>query len=315
MRTRILRFPDESLGDLLDGRFPKWPKVAEAQGEVVVSGRPKLVLRLVDLPDRQRRLLACVPPDLLYGLCFSSGANVEAALSSCSVSNRLRLVDLLGTCVNDDPFLRLVSNLPALRSIYLGDTKISDFAFRDMPRLLSVRAVRSSGRTVAFGDKGLIGIGVKMPRLLELDISNADTICDEGVRGISHLPLRVLNLSGSRITNSSLASVMGMGSLRKIGLSHTGISDDGLYFLKSLPRLRLLMLNGTLVTDEGLPELQAISGLRVLYLNSTLITDKAARWLANMSNLRVLSVGHQLTSDCVQSLRRALPKCKVSTAS
>jgi Leucine-rich repeat (LRR) protein len=311
MRTRVVQFPAESLGELLDERFREWPKIAEAQGEVTILGRPKLVLRLIDLPDRQRTFLTSIPTDLLYGICFTSAPNCEAAVPYLLASHCIRMIDLSGSGIGDDVFLRLIKSLPYLRTIYFGGTRISEFAFRDMPRLLSVRVLRSFGRSAAIGDRGAVSAGLKMPRLLTLDFSNAD-ITDEGVRGISHLPLRTFNISGNRITDAGLASLVGMCSLRKLALSYTKISDAALYFLQFLPRLTLLMLDGTVVTDEGLPYLQKLSSLRVLYLSGTQITDKAVRWLVQMRSLRVLSLGQQLSLDGAESIRKALPNCKIS---
>jgi hypothetical protein len=310
MLTRVLKFPDQSLGELLDERFPGRPKVAEARGEVTILGRPKLVLHLAEIP-RQPAFLKTLPIDALYGIRFALRPLCEAAVPYLSALSGLRMIDLSDSGIDDDVFLRFVTSLPRLRVIDFGGTLVSDFALRDTPRLLCARMFRSLGRRVPIGDMGAVSIGAKMPRLIALDLSHTD-LGDAGLRGITHLPLRFLNISGSKATDAGLASLGTTSSLRKLVLSHTKISDTGLYFLQSLSRLTLLMLNGTTVSDEGLPHLLRLPKLRVLYLGSTRITEKAVRSLAQMTRLRILSLGQQLSQDSIESLRKALPNCRIS---
>jgi internalin A len=207
--------------------------------------------------------------------------------------------------------LELLAGLPNLRSIDFGGTLVSDFALRDMPQSKSLRIFRTLGRRVSIGDRGAISVGTKMPRLITLDLSKTD-VGDEGVRGLTHLPLRFLNILGTRMTDAGVASMAGMHSLRKLVLSFTKISDASLYFIQAMPRLNLLMLDGTAVTDEGLSYILKLPSLSALYLNGTHITDNATRCLTQMTQLRVLAVGQQLSPDSVGLLRKALPKCRIS---
>lgn len=310
MFTRVLRFPDRSVGDLLDERFPEWPRIADAQGDVTISGRQKIVLRLTE-PPSQCQLLKRLQVDSLYGVRLAFGSVGRADLSSLFALKGLRHIDLSDSGVSDDAFLGFVTNFPRLRAIDFGGTSISDLAFRDMPRLQSMLMLRSLGRGASVSNSGAMNVGTKMPRLVTLDFSRTD-IGDEGVRGITHLPLRFLNILGTRITDAGLASLANMPSLRKLVLSFTKISDAALYFLQTMSRLTLLMLDGTLITDEGLSYVTKLPRLSVLYLNGTQITDKATKWLSRMTQLRVLSLGQQLGPDSLEWLRKALPKCRIS---
>jgi hypothetical protein len=309
MFARILRFPAESLGELLDERFRDWPKVAEAQGDVEICGRPKLVLRLAEPPIQWYSPLT--PSDSLYGIRLAFSPLRQGDLPFIFALRGLRLLDLCDSGVGDDMFLGLLTGLPYLRSVDFGGTLVSDFALRDMPQLMSLRILRTLGRRVPVGDRGAIAVGTKMPRLVTLDLSKTD-VGDEGVRGLTHLRLRFLNMLGTRVTDAGIASMAGMHSLRKLVLSFTKISDASLYFIQAMTRLTLLMLDGTGVTDEGLSYILKLSSLTVLYLNGTHITENATKWLAQMTRLRVLAVGQQLSADSVEHLRRALPNCRIS---
>jgi len=311
MQSRILRFPDECVGELVDERFLSRPRIADACGTVTIIGRPKLILRLGELRLRRPEFLLTFPSDALYGIQFASTAACEMALPYLARLGGIRLLDLSGSGIGDDLFLRCLRSLPSLRAIHFGGTLVSDFGIRDISRSQTARILLTQGRGIAIGDSGAVSIGLKLPRLFALDLSPSG-VGDEGLRGLTRLPLRLLNVLGSKITDAGLASLGGTTSLRKLALSHTRISDAGLYFLRSMNRLTLLMLDGTHVTDEGLPCLARLPNMRVLFLSNTEITDKGAQWLSKMTSLRVLSLGRRLSKEAVTSLRKALPDCNIT---
>ena len=98
-----------------------------------------------------------------------------------------------------------------------------------------------------------------------------------------------LDLSGPETTDEVLAEKLkGLTKLEVLDLANTKITDAGLVHLKGLTKLEGLNLWGTQVTDAGLEHLKGFSNLEEVYLSGTQVTD--AR---------------------VQSLREALPDCKI----
>jgi hypothetical protein len=92
---------------------------------------------------------------------------------------------------------------------------------------------------------------------------------DDGLKRLGFLKelrqLRILNLTGARITDKGLASLGRLIGLEQLVLNSTPITDAGLKHLKGLRGLKNLQLISTRVTDEGttalkeaLPETQIV---------------------------------------------------------
>lgn len=310
MKKRVLEFPDASVGELLDERFKRLPKVADACGQVIISGRPKLILRLAEGATEHLSFLNLLPPDALYGIHLGSARLTEVGLVSLSCLTGLRFIDLSNTGINDDGFLAILNCLPRLRSISFGGTRVTDFGLRDMPSSSLMRAFQSSGRKVKVGNKGAHSIGDKMPQLLRVTLSRTD-ITDEGVRGINHLTLRSLNIGMNRVTDVGIAHLAGMTSLRRLSVHDTLISDGALYFVQALKKLEFLDLSGTAIGPEGLRWLGELPKLQVLLANGLKISEKSLTVLETMSQLRVLSLGSQSDLELIKRLRYKLTSCEV----
>ena len=69
--------------------------------------------------------------------------------------------------------------------------------------------------------------------------------------------LRMLDLSGTQVTDEGLKKVEGLKGLETLDISNTDITDKGLKHLEKLPNLRDLRIGDTKVTNEGLADLVA----------------------------------------------------------
>lgn len=81
-----------------------------------------------------------------------------------------------------------------------------------------------------------------------------------------------LDLSDTKITDSSLKYIAEFKNLTRLSLDNTAITDAGLNYLKSLPQLRHLNLYHTNVTDAGLKNLTSCKDLMTLHLWETKVT-------------------------------------------
>lgn len=147
-------------------------------------------------------------------------------------------------------------------------------------------------------------------------LSLADTgISDEGMEYITQLyALEELHLDNTAITNSSLARLRELPRLRILDLKDTRITDEGLARLGGLANLRGLYLTRTPITDAGLAHLGELTNLETLILWDTKITDKGLRYVEPLRQLRELVLwGTQVSEEGVRAIRRALPRCDVST--
>ena len=78
------------------------------------------------------------------------------------------------------------------------------------------------------------------------------------------LPHHDARPGGSSVTDTSLARVKNMTTLRNLHVRRTQISDDGLARVKELPNLEYLDVSSTKVTDAGLKHLSGLHRLRTL---------------------------------------------------
>lgn len=98
------------------------------------------------------------------------------------------------------------------------------------------------------------------------------------------------DLSGSNITDKSVANLEVAKQLRQIRLGETQVTDAAIDSLLKLPALESINLFGTKITDIGLLKLAAIPNLKNLYLWQTAVTPEA-----------------------IKSLKEKLPNCEIIT--
>ncbi|MHC4401521.1 MAG: hypothetical protein ACYTG0_17755 [Planctomycetota bacterium] len=114
-------------------------------------------------------------------------------------------------------------------------------------------------------------------------------------------------------SDSDLAHLGGLKSLKSLDLRDTQITDAGLEYLKTLTNLKWLDLCDTQVTDAGLEYLKALTNLEHLHLGWTHITDAGLVHLGGLVNLRDLQLsGTDVTDKAVEKLDQALPNVSIS---
>jgi hypothetical protein len=100
--------------------------------------------------------------------------------------------------------------------------------------------------------------------------------------------LKVLNLCGTRVTDSALENVNRLTNLGELDLSNTLISDAGLTHLRGLAGLGSLDLSMTKVKGSGLKHLRGTVSLNSL--------DLVSRGVENRPGKGALKTGHLLRS-------------------
>lgn len=102
--------------------------------------------------------------------------------------------------------------------------------------------------------------------------------------------LATVDLSATKITDKSVATLAGAKQLRMVRLSETGVTDGSIDTLLKLPTLESINFYGTKVTDAGILKLAALPNLKRLYIWQTAVTPEA-----------------------VKTLKEKLPKCEIIT--
>jgi hypothetical protein len=129
--------------------------------------------------------------------------------------------------------------------------------------------------------------------------------------------LRVLDLSGTRITDSGMASFEGLGEFEWLSLWQTDVGDKGIAHLRGLRNLQHLDLRRTKTTNSGLVHLKTLPRLECVALGETAIDDAGLLCLTECKQLHKVGLwshygARQFTQDGIARFQRAIPGCKVS---
>lgn len=122
-----------------------------------------------------------------------------------------------------------------------------------------------------------------------------------------------LMLHGARVTDETLDSIKGFGTLQKLYLKSTRVTNLGVEQLSGLLHLNELNLGGTNVTDEGLVHLKSLESLTMLYLDLTQVTDAGLDHLRELPRLRCLDLRKsKVTQTGIDSFKETRPDCEIA---
>ena len=174
-----------------------------------------------------------------------------------------------------------VEDLARQKSLRLGHPSFID---DEVPRLAALTAVETICFPDRITDKGLARLPI-LPRLRVIDLTGCK-IGDSSLEFVAGQPaLERLVLHGTSITDAGLAHLAGHQKLKYLDLMSTQISDAGLVHLKEIPTLEVLKLPGRRITDLGVEHLAALTRLKQLDLGSAGITSDGLVHLTGLANL------------------------------
>lgn len=120
-----------------------------------------------------------------------------------------------------------------------------------------------------------------------------------------------VDLRGSWVGDSDLASLANIATLRRLDLSETRISDHGLRQLRNAPAITDLNLRyAELITDQGVSALKTWQHLTRLNLEGTKITEGALQQLAELTSLVWLNIGSVQVTDAGIEALTSLPNLR-----
>lgn len=143
---------------------------------------------------------------------------------------------------------------------------------------------------------------------------------------VNGLNARIDRLEGSkektkRDKKQSVAALMQLGAslemdekgrIKLVGLSGPRITDSWLTNLKGLTRLITLQFSNTQITDAGLEHLAGLTKLHSLNLEGTKITNEGLKHLTGLKQLEILDLTDtQVTDEGIQKLKQSLPDCEI----
>jgi hypothetical protein len=192
----------------------------------------------------------------------------------------------LGCCTLPAGALVTIARMHQLENLDLTDISTDDDlgAFRSNNTLRSLKVSYFHNRIVP---------SVLPLELTALDISH-DEVNDRTVAEVAQLrpTLRLLDLSGTAVTDEGLAALGGLHNLRSLAVRDTPLTDKCCRYLAALESLRFLSINGTAITDQGASKLSPLKHMVSLNARHTAITDVGKRQLETAIPGLVVSISH-----------------------
>lgn len=186
--------------------------------------------------------------------------------------------------------------------------------FRQIQRVKNYVA-HIGGKIEVRGDEsdidGLLGWGSDVEieiRDVPVTDAEAERLCEviKTLGGVTYI-----NLSGTNITDRSLAFLGGLPFIEQLELCRTNVTGTG-FERFSDARLTTLNLNGSSLTDDGAKALATLTSLQSLTLDNTSITEEGLRALKQLPDLRTLSVSNAgATDEVIAELAEVHPELQI----
>ena len=248
------------------GRYA-WQRVAALAWVERLGG----VIEFEDLPEWvPERVAACWPDWARRIEVITLFGTIEADLGQLRMLRDAKRIDFFHAPVNDVQ-MRPLGSFDRLEFLQIDATNLTDAGVAPLSGCRSLQSLsmdmpwREDGKGIAVGD--------------------------EGLQHLAGLPLEILGLSNTRVTDAGMDTLSRMQRLRELYLNGTPVTDAGLEKLRGLP-LEMLYLSDTKVTDAGLATLGTMSRLDSIYLDTTEIGDAGLAALGTLPRLKILWIGH-----------------------
>lgn len=212
----------------------------------------------------------------------------------------------------DDNDLENINHLTSLRELFLESNKISSKGIDKLDKLSSLEVLTVLSTKIS--NSALSRIVKHMPNLRQLSLAGAN-IDNEQLSHLAKLPLEILHLGGTKISDAGLESLGTIRSLKNLTLYQTNINGTGLKHLHDLKNLQVLIISETSIAHVGLADLASLPMLKELNLyQCEQLNDESLAALSKLSQLKELTlVKTSMSSIGIERLKVLLPNCKIWT--
>jgi hypothetical protein len=181
------------------------------------------------------------------GLSFASCPRVDdQVVGELTGLDHLRTLDLFNTPVGDAGLAALAQQLPALTSLNLAGTAVTDAGMVHVAKLGALEILHLGWTDV--GDRGVAALAA-LPAVKTI-ILHGTGVSDAGMAELARFAIvEAVDVQETRIGDAGVAALVPLASqLRRLYLGYTAITDGCVESLRRLVRLRTLMLRATRVS-------------------------------------------------------------------
>ena len=186
--------------------------------------------------------------------------------------------------------------------------EVDDAALAQISHLRALEWLDVTGRKITH--EGLTELGgcrnLRRLYLHDVDLGGHDPTWLSGLVHLESLSLARTGISGKPLRD------LQRDGLRVLNLSGTRVTDDDLAEVAQLKYLEVLALQDTRVSGAGLEKLAGMQRLNVLNLSNSRITDADLRHFISMPNLRIVhAAGCSISDRAVDGMRKQLPMLSI----
>ncbi|WP_168565771.1 leucine-rich repeat domain-containing protein [Crateriforma spongiae] len=186
------------------------------------------------------------------------------------INGQLSYVHLKGSRFTDDA-ADLLAGQRSLVFLSLAQTPITDATLRIVCDLGQLKWLFLDHTKIT--DQAAVGLG-KLSNLRTLSLAGCE-LTDKTFSHVSWPRLHTLDLSESRISDTTVGRLSGHQTIQNLNLSQTGVTDRCMNDLVTMPKITRLNLAGTKITDAGFAKLKSLGNLRELDVTGTQVTASA----------------------------------------
>ncbi len=286
-RLRALQYFDRNSqigGYELSGEHEDWP---ERYGEWVNGLREVDSLGAVFVTDETLSHVGVLHEARLLGLVENDRQPItDRGLASLRPFERLEEVHVMGRGFTDEALAELFATRPPLEEVFLIDTGAGRQTLKVLSEIPSIRELYILSRELddeAYRD---------LAPLPELSDIYAMGLGDQGAEWLATCTAieNVVALN-SGMSDVGLCRLSNSTDISSLDLYRTSVSDGGLECLAKLNRLRrLTLIECPLITASGISRLPDLPELQILSLSANLLTPESVARLQELPELRSLAI-------------------------
>ncbi|MBI1314457.1 hypothetical protein GC176_24455 [bacterium] len=217
---------------------------------------------------------------------------------------QITAIDLRGnTDALTDAGLQLISEFPNLQALNAAGRKLSAELISAIGEKTSLRELDLTGSPIDPIIANSLS-GLSHLQNIHLDETASG---DSAAAAVSSLPIEVLSLNGTPLTDAGLQEIGKIKTLKELSVARTQVTGIGFRALKGA-NLVTLNASSTRFGVEGLVNLRGMKSLEVLHLFAAGVVEHTkAKVFTTMPNLRVLNLNsNQISSAGMHQLFKGL---------
>ncbi len=227
------------------------PEVTDACIDALLRVKTELSLALFETNLSDRALRRFDEFQNLKSLSFAGKLSPRVNLSRLG-----RIATLKSLSLNlpvDESMIKDLANLKQIEILSLSEVQVSPVLVESLNQLDQLELFMLHVDDLTDDQCGDLA---KVKTLFHLSVFRSKHLTPAGWKSITDAPIQSLSVSGSSVSDLTLAHLGSISELKYLSISDAPVTNEGLKHLERLTSLRSLRLTNTEVSDEGIDSLR-----------------------------------------------------------